>query len=78
MGRFIVIEYHSFFAIRDTRTGNERLLGDGVDSLFDADGNGISPGTPGFCQAWADALNADECETFEAYFTEPVDQEKRS
>ncbi len=74
MGRFVVIEYHSFFAIRDTQTGHERPMNDGVDAIFDADGNGISPGTPGFCQAWASALNADEGETFEAYFAEPDDQ----
>jgi len=78
MGRFIVIEYHSFFAVRDTETGHERPMGDGVDVLHDTEGTPILPGTPGFCEAWAVALNADEGETFEAYFTEPEDQESGS
>lgn len=68
MGRFQVIEYLSFFAIRDTLTGQEKPMGDGVDTLFDGDGTPISPGTPGFCEAWAGALNADQDETLEAYF----------
>lgn len=73
MGRFQVIEYLSHFAVRDTQTGQERPLGDGVDVLFDADGNSISPGTPDFCEQWAEALNADEGETLMAYFPEPED-----
>jgi hypothetical protein len=68
MGRFTVIEYTSFFAVRDTQTGEERPMGDGVDVLFDADGNSISPGTEGFCEQWAEALNADQAETLAAYF----------
>jgi len=78
MGRFIVIEYLSHYAVRDTQTGQERPMGDGVDTLFDAEGTPISPGTPGFCQQWAKALNADEAETLAAYFSEPEDEEKRS
>ncbi len=73
MGRFIVIEYLSHFAIRDTQTSEERSIGDGVDTLFDADKTPISPGMPGFCEAWAEALNTDEGETVTAYFGEPVD-----
>jgi len=73
MSRFQVIEYLSFFAARDAETGQERPLGDGVDVLFDAEGTPISPGTPGFCSAWSEALNADEGETLAAYFGEPVD-----
>lgn len=78
MGRFQVVEYLSHFAVRDTLTGQERPMGDGVDTLFDADGTPLIPGSPGFCQGWADALNADESETLAAYFGEPEDQEKRS
>jgi hypothetical protein len=59
------------------QTGEERPLGDGVDTLFDADEMPISPGTPCFCQAWAEALNADECETLEAYFPELHEKESR-
>ncbi len=70
MGRFVVVEYSSFFAVRDTHTGQERPMGDGVDTLFDADGKALSPGTSGFCEAWAEALNADEGETLAAYFPE--------
>src|SRR5437764_918591 len=58
MSRFQVIEYSSFFAVRDTQTGQERPMGDGVDVLFDGDGTTISVGTPGFCEQWAGALNA--------------------
>jgi hypothetical protein len=70
MGRFVVIEYRSFFAIRDTETGQERTLSDGVDTLFDAEGTPISPGTPGFTEALAEALSADEGETLAAYFSD--------
>ena len=38
MGRFNVIEYLSHFVVRDTQTGQERPMGDGVDTLFDAEG----------------------------------------
>jgi hypothetical protein len=68
MGRFQVIEYVSHFAVRDMQTGEERPMGDGVDTLFDAEGNSISPGTLGFCEQWTEALNADEGETLAAYF----------
>ena len=38
MGRFQVIEYSSFFAVRDTHSGREHPMGDGVDTVFDGDG----------------------------------------
>ena len=75
MGRFQVIEYLSFFAIRDTLTGDQRPIGDGVDVLTDTDNTTILPGTPGFCEQWASALNANEAETLEAYFPERADLE---
>jgi hypothetical protein len=75
MGRFTVIEYLSFFAVRDTETGQERPIGDGVDTLFDADGDSISPETPSFCEQWAEALNADQAETMAAYFPDQIAQE---
>ncbi len=78
MGRFVVIEYLSHYAVHDTQTGEERAMSDGVDVLFDADGTPISPGTPCFTDAWAEALNANEGETLEVYFPEHEDQEKLS
>ena len=70
MGRFQVMEYLSHFAVRDLVTGQERPMGDGVDVLFDDEGDGISPGTPGFCDLWAEVLNTDQSEVLEAYFPE--------
>ncbi len=70
MGRFQVIEHLSHFTICDTQTGQEQAMGDGVDVLFDSDGTTISPGTTGFCESWAEALNGDEGETLQAYFPE--------
>ena len=65
---FDVIEYSSFFAVRHNPSGEEHPMSDGVDALFDEDGQALVPGTPGFTEAWADALNADEQETLAAYF----------
>jgi len=78
MGRFQVIEYVSLFASHDTQTGQERPMGDGVDTLFDADGTPISLGSDGFCERWAEALNADEQETLAAYFPEQAALESGS
>jgi hypothetical protein len=78
MSRFQVIEYMSFFAIRDTVTGQEHPIGDGVDVLTDADGTTISPGTANFCEAWASALNSDEGETLEAFFPEQAARESEA
>jgi hypothetical protein len=78
MGRFRVVEYTSFFTVRDVQTGQERPMGDGVDTLFDAEGSPISPGTPGFCELWAEALNGDETETLAAYFPEQTALERGS
>jgi hypothetical protein len=70
MPRFAVVEYSSGFAVRDTATGREAWMGDGVDTLFDEEGEALWPGTPGFVEAWEAALNADEAETWEAYFAD--------
>jgi len=67
-GRFVVIEYSSFFAVHDTRTGEEHPMGDGVDAIFSEDCEPLSPGTTGFTDAWQESLNANEDETLEAYF----------
>lgn len=64
---FSVIEYSSFFAVRHNPSGDERPMGDGVDTLFDDD-KALWPGTPGFIETWEQVLNADEQCTLEAYF----------
>ena len=71
---FSVIEYSSHFAVRHNQIGgpNEVPMSDGVDCLFDDNGEPLSPGTDGFIQAWEDALNSDEQETLAAYFPELV------
>jgi hypothetical protein len=70
---FSVIEYSSFFAVRHNPSGDEHPMGDGVDTLFDEEGEALSPGTPGFVEAWEKALNADEDGTLEAYFPQYVE-----
>lgn len=65
---FEVIEYSSFFAVRHIPSGEEHSMGDGVDTLFDEDGEALSPGMPGFIETWSDVLNEDEQTTLEAYF----------
>lgn len=65
---FEVVEYVSHFAVRHRGTGEERCMGDGVDTLSDENGCVLSPGIPGFCEKWAEFLNSDIAETLEAYF----------
>jgi hypothetical protein len=48
-------------------------MGDGVDTLFDDDGRALSLGTPGFVEAWEEALNNDEDETLEPCFPEHME-----
>lgn len=70
---FSVIEYSSFFAVRPNPTGDEHPMGDGVDTLFDEEGRALSPGTPGFIEAWEKELNEPDNETMEAYFPEHLE-----
>jgi hypothetical protein len=70
---FSVVEYSSHFAVRHNPSGDEHPMGDGVDTLFDADGVALVPGTPGFVEQWAASLNADAAETLAAYFPEHAD-----
>jgi hypothetical protein len=70
---FSVIEYSSFFAVRHNPSGEEHPMGDGVDTLFDEDGNALSPGTFGFIEAWEEVLNADVRSTLEAYFPQHLE-----
>lgn len=72
---FSVIEYSSFFAVRHNPTGEEHPMGDGVDTLFDADDHALSPGSEGFVETWEAVLNSNEDETLEAYFPEIYDEE---
>lgn len=66
--RFRVVEYSSGFAVRDTETGQERWMSDGVDALFTATGRAMRPGSEYFRKTWQRALNENEGETLEAYF----------
>ncbi len=69
---FSVVEYMSFFAVRHNPTGEERRMGDGVDTIFTEDGEPLSPGTEGFVEQWEAVLNSSPDETLEAYFPELV------
>ena len=71
---FDVISYTSFYAVQHNPSGDQHPLGDGVDSVFDEEGNALVPGTPGFIPAWADALNSDPQETLEAYSPQHVER----
>lgn len=65
---FSVIEYSSHYAIRLNSTGEERPMGDGVDSVFDSNGDYISPGDPRMIPLWEEDLNEYPEETLNAYF----------
>jgi len=73
MNTFTVIEYSSFFAVRHNETSEEQPMGDGVDTLFNEDGEPLSPGTEGFRETWENSLNNSESETLEAYFPHLVE-----
>lgn len=66
--RFRVIEYSGHYSVRDTTTGEEHVMCDGVDTLFTATGKAMRPGSEYFRQTWERALNRNEDETAEAYF----------
>jgi hypothetical protein len=70
---FTVVEYSSFFAVRHNPSGDEHPMGDGVDTLFDQEGEALVPGTLGFIESWEDVLNADARTTLEAYFPEQLE-----
>lgn len=65
---FSVIEYGSFYAIRHNQSGEERHMGDGVDTLFNQRGEAYSPGTKTFIRRWEKSLNTSESETYDTYF----------
>jgi hypothetical protein len=66
--RFKVIEYSSFYAVRDTQTNKEHAMGDGVDTLSTRSGKSMRPGSEYFRKTWQRFLNSDPNETEEAYF----------
>lgn len=66
--RFKVIEYSSGYAVRDTETGNEQWMSDGVDVLSTKTGKSMRPGSEYFRKAWEKSLNQNQAETAEAYF----------
>jgi hypothetical protein len=66
--RFRVEEFSMGFAVADLVTGLSHWLSDGVDVLFDEDDNAISPGTEGFCEAWAATFNAEPWVTMDVYW----------
>jgi hypothetical protein len=71
--KFSVIEYSSFFAVRHNPSGDEHILGDGVDTLSEEGDKALVPGTLGFVEAWEAALNGDEQGTLEAYFPQHLE-----
>lgn len=72
--RFKVIEYFNHYAVRHIPTGEEKPMGDGVDTLMDEECKPIPCGTEAFRIAWQEALNETEYETLEAYFPEIYDK----
>jgi hypothetical protein len=71
--RYQVIEYASFFfAVRDTVTGNEHPMGDGVDTLFTQSSKAMCPGSEYFRKLWERDLNRNPSETAKAYFPESL------
>jgi hypothetical protein len=69
--RFKVVEYASYYAVRDLWSPKERehAMSDGVDCLFTKSGKAMRPGTEYFRLAWERALNENPSETAEAYFS---------
>lgn len=66
--KFKVIEYMGHYSVRDTETGEERVMSDGVDVLTTKTGRIMKPGSEYFRKTWERFLNQDPEETAEAYF----------
>ena len=66
---FSVIEYSSFYAVRNNETGKEYPMSDGVDTLFTRNGKAMRPGSEYFRKTWEKSLNHNPSETMEAYFS---------
>jgi hypothetical protein len=76
--RFKVIEYSSFYAVRDIQTGQDHPMGDGVDTLFTKTGKPMRCGTEYFRKTWERFLNDSPDETLEAYFPDTFRKENES
>jgi hypothetical protein len=68
---FVVHEWFNGFEVEYVPSGQRAWMGDGVDVLFDANEQALSPGTEGFVELWEAWLNDDPDETYEAYFGGP-------
>jgi hypothetical protein len=66
--RYKVIEHASFYAVRDSWTGKEARMSDGVNVLFTFKGNPMKPVTERFRMIWERRLNENPSETGKAYF----------
>jgi len=73
--RFKVVEYASFFAVRDSITGEEHVMSDGVDVLSTPTGKSMKPGSEYFRKTWERALNESPDEILEACFPEQFNKE---
>jgi hypothetical protein len=73
--RFKVIEYASYYAVRDSVTGEEEAMSDGVDSVHTPTGKAMRPGSEYFRKTWERMLNDPLNETLEAYFPYQYDKE---
>lgn len=65
--RFKVIEYSTGYAVRDTQSGRQEWMSDGVDALSTPTGRPMKPGSEYFRRTWQKALNESASETAEAY-----------
>lgn len=66
--RFTVVEYVGHYSVRDNETMQERVMGDGVDTLHTPNGKAMRPGSEYFRRIWERDLNRDANQTAEAYF----------
>lgn len=64
----VIYEGASAFYIADTLTGQEACMGDGVDMMFDNDGEPIQPGDVRFGKMMQDDLESCRGMYMEAYF----------
>ena len=75
---FAVIEHFNGFSLRHLPSGEEHWLSDGVDVIFDAEGNALSPGDPEMIERWTEIFNVMPSETLEAYFPQFMDQDENA
>lgn len=71
---FAVIEHFNGFSVRHLPSGEEHWLSDGVDCVFDEEGEPICPGEPDFTAEWSESMNSPASETLEAYFPQFMEE----